>query len=91
MSLITQPVLVADNATDRSSNLSIDNVVQYHECSNSLQYEPLFITSEYIKNNCEQILPTGKLTKLRIDNLKSLLGYKDTDDVEEHIKLDINR
>ena len=71
-------------------NLSIDNVVQYHECSNSLQYEPLFIiTSEYIKNNCEQILPTGNLTKLRIDNLKSLLGYKDTDDVEEHIKLDI--
>ena len=71
-------------------NLSIDNVVQYHECSNSVQYEPLsMITSEYIKNNCKQLLSKGNLTKLRIDNLKSLLAYMNTDGVEEHIKLDI--
>ena len=71
-------------------NLSIDNVVQYHECSMSLQYEPLsMITSEYIKNNSTQLLSTGKLTKLRFDNLKSLLAYMNTDGVEEQIKLDI--
>ena len=71
-------------------NLSIDNVVQYHECSMSLQYEPLsMITSVFIKNNCAQLLSTGNLTKLRIDTLKSLLAYMDTDGVEEHIKLDI--
>ena len=71
-------------------NLSIDNVVQYYECSMSLQYELLFmLTSEYIKNNCRQLLPTGNLTKLRIDNLKSLLAYMNTDGVEEQIKLDI--
>ena len=71
-------------------NLSVDNVVKYHECSMSLQYEPLsMITSEYIKNNCAQLLPTGNLTKLRVDNLKSLLAYMNTDSVEEHIKLDI--
>ena len=70
-------------------NLSIDNVVQYYECSMSLQYEPLsMITSEYIKNNCTQLLSTGNLTKLRIDNLKSLLAYMNTDGVEEQIKLD---
>ena len=71
-------------------NLSVDNVVQYHECSMSLQYEPLsIITSAYIKNNCTQLLSTGNLTKLRIDNLKSLLVYMTTNGVEEHIKLDI--
>ena len=71
-------------------NLSIDNVVQYHECSMSLQYEPLsMITSVYIKNNCTQLLSTKNLTKLRIDNLKSLLAYMNTDGVEERIKLDI--
>ena len=71
-------------------NLSIDNVVRYHECSMSLQYEPLaMITSVYIKNNCVQLLTTGNFTKLRIDNLKSLLAYMTTDGVEEHIKLDI--
>ena len=71
-------------------NLSIDNVVQYHECSMSLQYEPLStITSAYIKNKCASLLSTGNLTKLLIDNLKSLLAYMNTDDVEEHIKLDI--
>ena len=71
-------------------NLSIDNVVRYHECSMSLQYEPLFmITSVYIKNNCTQLLSTGNLTQLRVDNLKSLLAYMNTDGVEEHIKLDI--
>ena len=71
-------------------NLSIDNVVQYHECSMSLQYEPLsMITSEYIKNNCTQLLSTGNLTKLQIDNLKSLLAYMNTGGVEEQIKLDI--
>ena len=71
-------------------NLSIDNVVRYHECSMSLQYEPLaMITSVYIKNNCAQLLTTGNFTKLRIDNLKSLLAYMTTDGVEEHIKLDI--
>ena len=71
-------------------NLSVDNVVQYHECSMSLKYEPLsMITSVYIKNNCAQLLPTGNLTKLRIDNLKSLLAYMNTDGVEEQIKLDI--
>ena len=71
-------------------NLSIDNVVQYHECSMSLQYEPLsIITSEYIKNNCTQLLSTGNLTKLPIDKLKSLLAYMNTDGVEEQIKLDI--
>ena len=47
------------------------------------------ITSEYIKNNCTQLLTTGNLTKLRIDNLKSLLSDINTDGVEEHIKLDI--
>ena len=71
-------------------NLSIDNVVRYHECSMSLQYEPLsMITSEYIKNNSTQLLSRGNLTKLRIDNLKSLLAYMNTDGVEEQIKLDI--
>ena len=71
-------------------NLSIDNVVRYHDCSMSLQYEPLsMITSAYIKNNCTQLLSTGNLTQLRINNLKSLLAYMTTDGVEEHIKLDI--
>ena len=71
-------------------NLSIDNVVRYHECSMNLQYEPLsMITSAYIKNNCTQLLSTGYLTQLRINNLKSLLAYMNTDGVEEHIKLDI--
>ena len=71
-------------------NLSIDNVVRYHECSMSLQYEPLsLITSVYIKNNCRQLLSTGIFTQLRVDNLKSLLAYMNVDDVEEHIKLDI--
>ena len=71
-------------------NLSIDNVVQYHECSMSLQYEPLsMITNVYIKNNCTQVLSTGSFTKLRINNLKSLLAYMNTDGVEEQIKLDI--
>ena len=71
-------------------NLSIDNVVQYHECSMSLQYEPLsMITSVYIKNNCTKLLSTGSFTQLRINNLISLLAYMNTDDVEEHIKLDI--
>ena len=70
--------------------LSIDNVVRYHECSMSLQYEPLsLITSEYIKNNCTQLLSTGNLTQLRVDNLKSLLVYMNADGIEEHIKLDI--
>ena len=71
-------------------NLSIDNVVRYHECSMSLQYEPLsMITSAYIMNNCDQLLSTGNLTQLRINNLKSLLIYMTADGVEEHIKLDI--
>ena len=71
-------------------NLSIDNVIQYHECSMSLQYEPLsMITSEYIQNNCAQLLSTGNLTKLRIDNLKPLLAYMNTDDLDERVKLDI--
>ena len=71
-------------------NLSVDNVVQYYECSMSLQYEPLsMITSEYIKNNSTQLLSTGNSTKLRIDNLKSLLSYMNTGGVEEQIKLDI--
>ena len=71
-------------------NLSVDNVVQYHECSMSLQYKPLsMITSEYIKNNCTQLLPTENLTKLQIDNLKSLLAYMKTGGVKEQIKLDI--
>ena len=71
-------------------NLSIDNVVQYHECSMSLQYEPLsMITSVYIKNNCTQLLSTGNLTKARIDNLKSLSAYMSTDGAEEHVKLDV--
>ena len=69
---------------------SIDNVVQYHECSMSLQCEPLsMITSVYIKNNCTQLLSTGNLTKLRFNNLKSLLSYMNTDGVKEHMKLDI--
>ena len=71
-------------------NLSVDNAVQYHECSMSLQYEPLsMITSVYIKNNSTQLLSTGNLTKLRIGNLKSLLAYMNADGVEEQIKLDI--
>ena len=71
-------------------NLSIDNVVQYHKCSMSLQYEPLsMITSKYIKNNCAQLLSTGNLTQLQVDNLKSLLDYMNTDGIGEHIKLDI--
>ena len=71
-------------------NLSIDNVVQYHECSMNLQYEPLsMITSVYIKNNCTKLLSTGNLTQLRVDYLISLLAYMNTDGVEEHIKLDI--
>ena len=70
-------------------NLSIDNVVRYHECSMSLQYEPLsMITSAYIKNNCTQLLSTGNLTQLRVDYLISLLAYMNIDGVE-HIKLDI--
>ena len=56
----------------------------------SLQYDYLsMIISEYIKNNCTQLLTAGNLTKLRIDNLKSLLSDMNTDGVEEHIKLDI--
>ena len=71
-------------------NFSIDNVVRYHECSMSLQYEPLsMVTSVYIKNNCTQLISTGNLTQLRVDNLKSLLAYMTTADVEEHITLDI--
>ena len=71
-------------------NLSIDNVVPYHECSMGLQYEPLSkITNVYIKNNCTQLLSTGNFTQLRVDNLKSLLAYMNTDGVEEHIKLDV--
>ena len=71
-------------------NLSIDNVVRYHECSMSLQYEPFsMITSAYIKNNCTQLLSTGNLTQLRVDYLKALLAYMTADGVEEHIKLDI--
>ena len=71
-------------------NLSIDNVVRYHECSLNLQYEPLsMITSAYIKNNCTQLLSTGNLTQLQVDNLKSLLAYMTADNIEEHIKLDI--
>ena len=71
-------------------NLSIDNVIQYHECSMSLQHEPLsMITRVYIKNNCAQLLSTGNLTKLRIDTLKPLLSHINTDGVEERIKLDI--
>ena len=71
-------------------NLSIDNVVRYHDCSMNLQYEPLsMITSAYIKNNCKQLLSTGNLTQLRINNLKSLLAYMNADGIEEHIKLDI--
>ena len=71
-------------------NLSIDNVVWYHKCAMSLQYESLsMITSVYIKNNCTQLLSTGNLTQLRVDNLKSLLAYMTADGVEEHIKLDI--
>ena len=71
-------------------NLSIDNVVRNHECSMILQYEPLsMITSAYIKNNCTQLLSTGNLTQLQINNLKSLLAYMTADGVEEHIKLDI--
>ena len=71
-------------------NISIDNVIRYHECSMNLQYEPLsMITSAYIKNNCTQLISTGNLTQLRVDNLKSLLAYMTTDGVEEHIKLDI--
>ena len=71
-------------------NLSIDNVVRYHECAMGLQYELLFlITSVYITNNCTQLLSTGNLTQLRVDNLKSLLSYMTADGVEEHIKLDI--
>ena len=71
-------------------NLSIDNVVQYYECSMSLQYEPLsMITSVYIKNNCAQLLSSGNLTKLRIDIFKSLIAYMSTNGVEERIKLDV--
>ena len=71
-------------------NISIDNVVRYRECSMSLQYEPLsMITSAYIKNNCTQLISTGNLTQLRVDNLISLLAYMNADDVEEHMKLDI--
>ena len=56
----------------------------------SLQYEPLsMITSVYIKNNCGQLISTGNLTKLRVDDLKSLLAYMTADGVEEHIKLNI--
>ena len=70
--------------------LSIDNVVQFYECSMSLQHEPLsMITSVYIKNNCTQLLSTGNLTQLRVDNLKSLLAYMTAAGVEAHIKLDI--
>ena len=71
-------------------NLSIDNVVRYHECLMNLQYEPLsMITSAYIKNNCTQLLSTGNLTQLRVEYLISLLAYMKIDGVEEHIKLDI--
>ena len=70
-------------------NLSIDNVVRYHDCSMNLQYEPLsMITSAYIKNNCTQLLSTGNLTQLRINNLKSLLAYMNADGIEERVKLD---
>ena len=72
------------------NHLSIDNVVRYHECSMSLQYEPLsMITSVYIKNNCGQLISTGNLTKLRVDYLISLLANITTAGAEEHIKLGI--
>ena len=71
-------------------NLSIDNVIRYHECLMNLQYEPLsMITSAYIKNNCDQLLSTGNLTQLRINNLTTLLAYMNTDDVVERVKLDV--
>ena len=72
------------------NNLSIDNVVQYHEYSMILQYEPLaMITSVYIKNNCTQLLSTGNFTQLSIGNLKYLLVYINAESVDERIKLDI--
>ena len=71
-------------------NLSIENVVRYHECSVSLHYEPMsMITSVYIKNNCTQLLSTRNLTKLQINNLKSQLAYMSTAGVEERVKLDV--
>ena len=95
-SLLTQSVIMQLHQLTQQckdfmeKNLSIDNVVQYHECSMNLQYEPLsMITSVYIKNHCTKPILKRHLTKLQIDNLKSLLAYMNTDGVEEDIKIDI--
>ena len=72
-------------------NLSVDNVIQYHEQAMNLHYEPLYmITRVYIKNECVQLLPTENFAKLGIANLTSLLSYMNRfSSVNEHIKLDI--
>ena len=72
-------------------NLSVNNVMQYHEHAMSLQDEPLStITYTYIKNECLQLLSTKGFAKLHVDNLKSLLTYLNRfSSVKEYRKLDI--
>ena len=72
-------------------NLSVNNVMQYHEHAMSLQDEPLStITYTYIKNECLQLLSNKGFAKLHVDNLKSLLTYLNRfSSVKEYRKLDI--
>ena len=69
------------------NNLTIRNVLWYH----SVQYGPLSeITGKYLKNNCTQLLPTGKLMRWEINDMKDLLtGFITKDFIEDHIKLDV--
>ena len=69
------------------NNLTIRNVFMYH----SVQYGPLsVITGKYLKNNCTQLLPTGKLKRWEINDMKKLLTAFITEDfIEDHIKLDV--
>ena len=72
-------------------NLSVDNVMQYHEHSMSLQDEALsIVTHATIMDECLQLLSTKAFAKLQVNNLKSLLTYLNRFSyIKEHIKLDI--
>ena len=68
------------------NNLTIDNVIYYY----SVQYGPLsVITGKYLKNNCTQLLPTGKLKPCEIIDIKKVLTYITEDFIEDHIKLNV--
>ena len=68
------------------NNLTIGNVFMYH----SVQHGPLSeVTGRYLKNNCTQLLPTGKLRLCEIVDIKRKLACITGDLIEDHIKLDV--